>query len=164
MQNAEAAQSVDRTECHCPEDKRKILVLAVAPFSGTRVPLLSCSRLCPCQKLCLLGLFLGFSRCIWSKQKEQAVLRGGKSDHGTRAQQDAGEVCHMSEQVGMYLKHMHDIARRKSWGSGSGVWGVGPPSPVQLRKVHFLPWCYTWLEEYFFFQRMTIPDTVSSAY
>lgn len=41
-------------------------------------------------------------------------------------------------------------SRRQSWGAGCGVWGMGPPSPVQLRKVHFLPWCYAWLEEFFF--------------
>lgn len=44
MQNTEAAQSphsMGNAEFHCPEGERKILVLAVAPFSGPELQLLT---------------------------------------------------------------------------------------------------------------------------
>lgn len=84
----------------------------------------SCSQLCLYQKLCLLSLSVGFSKCIWSEQKKQAIQRDGNPYQGMTVQQDAGEVCPTSEQVGKYLKHMRNIARRKSWGPGSGVWDL----------------------------------------
>ena len=72
-------------------------------------------------------------------QKNPAIQGDGRSDRGTRGRQDAGEVCPTSEQIGKYLKQMRNIARRRSWGVGSGGEGSGTSCSSEAQESSLSP-------------------------
>lgn len=86
MQNTEAAQSphsVGNAEFHCPEGERKILVLAVAPFSGTWAAAahsFACTKSCACWA-CLWDFLSVFGLSRKSRQYKETgnLIRGWQS-------------------------------------------------------------------------------------